>query len=128
MGKGWIMPASVFAILPAISLARAIAYRDWIIGGWMLAALAGSVGAGLRLAAFPSVGAAAVCDVSAHRRRDGDRPDDRPRAMAEMDRPLLPQLALRDFLLYFPACFVLEEVSFRGRSMPISTGPANGSA
>jgi hypothetical protein len=49
MGKGWIVPAAVLAILPGVSLVGAIVSRYWIIGGWMLAALAGSVGAGYAL-------------------------------------------------------------------------------
>ena len=49
MGRLWIVPAAVFAILPAVSLVGAIVYRQWIIGGWMLAAVVGSVGAGYAL-------------------------------------------------------------------------------
>ena len=36
------------------------------------------------------------------------------RAFSDIDSPPQPLQGLNDFLLYFPVCFALEEVSFRG--------------
>jgi len=36
------------------------------------------------------------------------------RAVARVQSAPLPLMGLHDFLLYFPVCFALEEVSFRG--------------
>src|SRR5262245_47858815 len=38
-GWKWIVPAVLFAILPAVSMVAAIRYQYWIIAGWMLAAV-----------------------------------------------------------------------------------------
>ena len=114
MGLLWIVPAAVFAILPAVSLVGSIVYRQWIIGGWMLAALVGSVGAGYALGHLrrSAVRPFLMCQLTAGVMGIGLAIA--ARAVAEIDRPPLLRMGLHDFLLYFPVCFALEEVSFRG--------------
>ena len=113
-GKGWLVPAVPLAILPAISLAEAFRGREWVICGWMVAALVGAIAAGYALV---------------HLRRETIRPFlwcqltagtigiglmIAAKMAAASRREPLPLAGLRDFLLYFPVCFLLEEVSFRG--------------
>ena len=47
-GRLWIVPAVLLAILPAVVLVAAIRQREWIIAGWMLAAVAGAGAPGTR--------------------------------------------------------------------------------
>ena len=101
MGRLWIVPAAVFAILPAVSLVGAIVYRQWIIGELDAGRPRGLGRGGLRLDAPPAIGAAAVPDVPAHGRRDGDRPGDR-RPGGGRDRPAA---AAADGIPRLPAVF-----------------------
>ena len=114
MGKAWIIPAAVFAVLPAVSLVGAIVYRYWIIGGWMLAAVVGSVGAGyaLRHLGWSALRPFVMCQLTAGLMGVGI--DIASWARGEMQSPPLVLSGLHDFLMYFPVCFALEEVSFRG--------------
>jgi hypothetical protein len=114
LGRWWIVPTAVLGILPAVSLVGAIVYRRWIIGGWMLAAVGGSVGAGYALMHLrrSAMRPFLMCQLTAGAMGIGLAIA--ARAMAEIDRPPLLQMGLHDFLLYLPACFALEEVSFRG--------------
>lgn len=114
MGRLWIVPAAMFAVLPGVSLVAAVLYREWIIGGWMLAAVVGSAGAGYALvhlrrsALRPFV----LCQLTAGVIGIGLALA--ARAAAQVDLPPLPMTGLHDFALYFPVGFALEEVSFRG--------------
>lgn len=114
MGRLWIVPAAMFAVLPTVSLGAAILYRRWIIGGWMLAAVIGSAGAGYALvhlrrsALRPFV----LCQLTAGVIGIGLALA--ARSAAQVDLSPLPMTGLHDFVLYFPVGFALEEVSFRG--------------
>jgi hypothetical protein len=115
MGKIWIIPAVVLAILPAVCLVEAIGVGYWIIAGWMLAAVVGSVGAGYALAHLrrSALRPFVMCQITAGLMGTGMMMA--ARTMAHVHRPVLSfHEGLRDFLLYFPVCFALEEVSFRG--------------
>jgi membrane protease YdiL (CAAX protease family) len=114
MGRIWILPALAFAILPAISLGAAILYREWIIAGWMVAAVVGAAGAGYALVHLrtSAIRPFVLCQLTAGVMGVGISMA--ARAAAEVDLPPLPWKGLHDFALYFPVCFALEEVSFRG--------------
>lgn len=114
MGRGWIGPAAVLGLLPLILLAAAIAYGDWIIAGWMGSAVAGAVGAGYALRHFRRwmVRPFLMCQLTAGMMGIGLVIASR--AVKGIQDDPLPLKGLHDFLLYFPVCFALEEVSFRG--------------
>jgi membrane protease YdiL (CAAX protease family) len=112
--RGWVLPGLALAALPSYLLIGALGRREWVIGGWMASAVAGAFAAGYALR---------------HLRRDSARPFLLclltagtcgvllmvfARVASGTQRPPLVVAGLRDFLLYFPVCFVLEEVSFRG--------------
>jgi membrane protease YdiL (CAAX protease family) len=116
--RGWLIPAVLLAILPAISLNEALGRRDWVVCGWLVAALVGAIAAGYALVHLRreslrpfllcqltagTIGISLMIAVRLAMRMAGTIP-----------REPLPLVGLHDFLLYFPVCFVLEEVSFRG--------------
>ena len=112
--------ALALAIVPVVLLVQAVAAREWIAGGWLLAAIVGTVPAayvtrGLRreqggealrwIAISTVIGVAALGAMVL------------PAVLAS-GRPLNPlsmlAAAAETLLLYIPVQFVLEEVSFRG--------------
>jgi membrane protease YdiL (CAAX protease family) len=113
-GKGWLVPAVLLAIQPSLSLTEAFGARQWVICGWMVAALVGAVAAGYALVHLrrDSIRPFLFCQLTAGTIGIGLMIAARM-ASASQHEPL-PLVGLRDFLLYFPVCFVLEEVSFRG--------------
>lgn len=114
MGRLWIVPAAMFAVLPMISMGAAVLYHEWIIGGWMLAAVVGSAGAGYALVHLrrSAVRPFVMCQLTAGLMGIGLAIA--ARAAAQVELPPLPMTGLHDFVLYLPVCFALEEVSFRG--------------
>ena len=113
-GTRWLAPAILLAILPSISLTTAFGRRDWVVCGWMAAALVGAFAAGyaLRHLRRESLRPFLMCQLTAGTIGIGLMVVARM-ASASQSEPL-PLVGLHDFLLYFPVCFVLEEVSFRG--------------
>jgi membrane protease YdiL (CAAX protease family) len=113
-GWNWLAPAILLAILPSISFARALGRREWVICGWMGAALVGAFAAGyaLRQLRRESLRPFLMCQLTAGTIGIGLM------IVARMANTIQRQpqtlLGFHDFLLYFPVCFVLEEVSFRG--------------
>jgi membrane protease YdiL (CAAX protease family) len=112
--RGWLLPALALAVLPGIAMAEELGRRDWVVAGWMLSAMGGAFAAGYALR---------------HLRRDSARPFLLclltagsigvlivvvNRFVSDNRLPPRPLTGLNDFLLYFPVCFALEEVSFRG--------------
>src|SRR5262249_20601215 len=102
MGRLWIVPAAVLAVLPAILLGAAVLYREWIVGGWMMAAVLGSAGAGyaLRHLRRSALRPFLMCQLTAGLMGIGL--NIAARALSGISRPLQPLEGLHDFLLYFP--------------------------
>jgi membrane protease YdiL (CAAX protease family) len=117
LGRPGVLLAAALAAVPAFHAVRSLADQDWATTGWYFAATAGaacaafairagSVRSALRSAALPvAVGAGGMTLVYgiAHLLTG------RPLPMAEALVALPTYVAL-----YFPATFLLEEVSFRG--------------
>jgi membrane protease YdiL (CAAX protease family) len=112
--KGWLIIALIVAIVPVSGLIEAVRNRQWVVGGWMASAVVGSVAAGYALRHFrrETVWTFFLCQLTAG-----------SIGIAEMVLARIvggnhlapdPLGGVRSFLLYFPVCFVLEEVSFRG--------------
>jgi membrane protease YdiL (CAAX protease family) len=114
VGRGWIGPAVPLAILPAVSLVESLGRREWIVGGWFAAALVGAGAAGYALRNFrrQAIRPFVMCQLTAG--TIGIALMIAAKLAAANRVTPLPLVALRDFLLYFPVCFILEEVSFRG--------------
>ncbi len=113
-GWRWVGPAAVLTILPVYSLVEALQQRAWIISAWMAAACAGAIAAGYALVHFrrSTVRPFVMCQVVAGTIGIGIMVG--ARVASAMDRAPLPLMGLRDFLLFFPVCFIIEEVAFRG--------------
>lgn len=114
MGSWWIVPAAILAIRPVLALVGSFFYREWVIGGWMMAGAVGSVGAGYALV---HLGRSAwrpfvICLLTAGLMGVGLLIA--ARAVMEFEGPPDWMKALEDLALYFPVYFALEEVSFRG--------------
>jgi membrane protease YdiL (CAAX protease family) len=109
--------AVLLMVVPAVMLVRAVLAGAWVQAGWYLAAMVGAVAAGyalrrttpgrvLRAAALPAVigvlimAAAAVLQMVVLGRT--------PAPLAALGTGLL------SLALYFPASFLIEEVTFRG--------------
>ena len=113
-GRIWMIPTVLLGALPAVFLVVALIYRQWAIAGWMLAAIAGSVGAGYCLTHLRRaiVRPFVMCQVTAGLMGVGMMI--MMRANSAVQRPIQPFVGLHNFFLFFPVCFALEEVSFRG--------------
>lgn len=109
--------AVALAALPAAYAVSAARDHDWVVVGWYVAAVvgaacaacalrAGSVAQALRTAALPiAVGATGMALVYSAIHVVEGAPLDATGAVAAV---------VKYTALYFPACFLLEEVSFRG--------------
>ena len=113
-GLGWLLPAAGLVIVPAYSLIGALGRHQWVVGGWMASAVLGAVAAGYALRHFrrETIRPFLLCQLTAGSIGIGLMIA--ARAARSIHLPPLPLLGLQDFLLYFPVCFLLEEVSFRG--------------
>jgi len=113
-GKRCLVPAVLLGIQPAVSLTAAFGQRDWVVCGWMVAALVGAVAAGYALVHLrrETIRPFLFCQLTAG--TIGISLMIASRMANSITREPLLFVGLRDFLLYFPVCFVLEEVSFRG--------------
>ena len=113
--------AAALALLPAVYAVGAVRSHDWVLAGWYLAAVVGAVCAAfalragtvlgaLRSAALPiAIGATGMALVYSAIHVVAGVPLSAAAAVAAV---------LKYTALYFPATFLLEEVSFRGAIDP----------
>lgn len=111
---GTLVVGAALAILPAYYMMIQVRDRAWVAVAWFACAVAGAFAAGYALRAWRreswralafgvlTAGTIGVAQMVLARLAQGAR------------QPILPLVGLRDFALYFPVCFVLEEVTFRG--------------
>jgi hypothetical protein len=106
--------AAALAISPCISFLSAAGAKQWIIVGWMASAIVGSIAAGYALAHFrrQTLRPFLLCQLTAG--SIGIALAVAARFASQLQLPPRPLRGLQDFSLYFPVCFILEEVSFRG--------------
>ena len=113
--------AAGLALLPAVYAVRAVASQDWVVAGWYLAAVvgagcaafalrAGTVLGALRSAALPiAIGATGFALVYSAMHVVAGVP---------LSAAAVVAAVVKYTALYFPASFLLEEVSFRGAIDP----------
>ncbi|MBK6874559.1 MAG: CPBP family intramembrane metalloprotease [Kineosporiaceae bacterium] len=111
--------AAALVLLPAVYAVRAVASQDWVVAGWYLAAVvgagcaafalrAGTVLGALRSAALPiAIGATGFALVYSAMHVVAGVP---------LSAAAVVAAVVKYTALYFPASFLLEEVSFRERS------------
>jgi hypothetical protein len=101
------------AILPVAFLIGALMERQWVVALWMASAAVGAVAAGYALVQLrkPDFRPFVSCQLTAGTIGIAVMVAGR---LARGGLSVRPLTGLQDFLLYFPVCFVLEEVSFRG--------------
>jgi len=106
--------AAALAISPSCSLFNAASAKEWIVVGCMASAIAGSVAAGYALLHFrrETLRPFLLCQLTAG--SIGIALTVAARFASQIQLPPRPLRGLQDFSLYFPVCFILEEVSFRG--------------
>jgi membrane protease YdiL (CAAX protease family) len=115
-GPGRVL-AAVLAVVPGVFAVRAVSAGDWVNVGWYLAATSGavcaafalrndSVRSALRSAALPmAVGSTGMAAVYSGLHFATGTP---------ISASVVVTALVQYSLLYFPATFLLEEVSFRG--------------
>jgi hypothetical protein len=113
-GDGWLIPATCLAILPAFRLIQMVGKHEWIVAGWFASAVAGAVGAGYALRHFKREAIRPFLFCNATAGLIGIGLMVAARAAGTLKAPILPLTGLEYFFLYFPVCFALEEVFFRG--------------
>jgi hypothetical protein len=111
---GFLIVGAVLAILPAFLLIAAALTRQWSVAGWCASAVAGAFAAGYALREFrrETWRALAFCLLTAG--TIGIAQMVLARSARGIHRHPDLVAGLRDLALYFPVCFLLEEVSFRG--------------
>jgi hypothetical protein len=117
LGRGAVALAALLAVVPLVAGVRALAAGAWVVAGWTACAVAGAVPAAWTLSRGPlrqtlrAAAPATVVGILLMAASAGA-------ALAAVGRPLdVPDMlgtGLRSALLYLPAGFVLEEVTFRG--------------
>lgn len=108
--------AGALALLPAVYAVGAVQSRDWVLAGWYLAAVAGAVCAAFALRAGTLLGALRSAAVPIALGATGMALVYSAIHLIE-GVPLSAAAAVavvKYTALYFPATFLLEEVSFRG--------------
>jgi hypothetical protein len=112
--SGFLIVGAILAILPASLLVAAALARQWAVAGWCASAVAGAFAAGYALRDFrrETFRTLAFCLLTAGTMGILWM----VRARIELGIHRRPNLwgGLGDLALYFPVCFILEEVSFRG--------------
>jgi hypothetical protein len=113
-GLGWLCPAALLAVRPAYLLVGELGRHQWAGSAYLVAALVGAIAAGyaLRHLGRETIRPFLMCQLTAG--TIGIGMTIAARMAAAIDRAPLPLVALQDFLVFFPVCFVMEEVSFRG--------------
>ena len=114
IGLNWLGPAALLAIRPAYLLIGEFGRRHWAISGYLVAALVGAIAAGyaLRHLRRETIQPFLMCQLTAG--TIGVGMFVAVKSVAPDHHAPLLLVGLQDFLVIFPVCFVMEEVSFRG--------------